>query len=209
MDIFKYLVIVVAGYLLGSVSMSISFSRRILGEDVRHKGSGNAGATNMARVYGMRAGALTLAGDMAKAALAMLIGWLLLSDRGLAAGGIACIVGHCFPVFYGFRGGKGVSAGAAIALAIDWRVFLVVAGVFFIVAFASKKVSLGSVCAAVSISAASLLFQVGTPKLILALCGMVLVVFQHRGNIKRLLHGTEPDFKPAHRQKTKEDTKQS
>lgn len=197
MDIYKYILVASAGYLLGSLSMSIILSRAVLGEDVRRKGSGNAGATNMARVYGLKAGALTLGGDVLKASLSMLIGWLLLGDVGLALGGIASLVGHCFPVYYNFRGGKGVSVGAAVALAIDWRVFLSIVLVFALAAFLSKKVSLGSVCAAVAISITSLIFQVSTPKLILAVFGMLLVVFQHRENIKRLINGTEPDFKPA------------
>lgn len=197
MEIYKYILVASAGYLLGSLSMSIILSRAVLGEDVRRKGSGNAGATNMARVYGLKAGALTLGGDVLKASLSMLIGWLLLGDVGLALGGIASLVGHCFPVYYNFRGGKGVSVGAAVALAIDWRVFLSIVLVFALAAFLSKKVSFGSVCAAVAISITSLIFQVSTPKLILAVFGMLLVVFQHRENIKRLVNGTEPDFKPA------------
>lgn len=197
MEIYKYILVAFAGYMLGSLSMSIVLSRGVLGEDVRRKGSGNAGATNMARVYGLKAGVLTLGGDVLKASLSMLIGWLLLGDVGLALGGIASLVGHCFPVYYNFRGGKGVSVGAAVALAIDWRVFLSVVLVFALAAFLSKKVSLGSVCAAVTISIASLIFQVSAARLILAVFGMLLVVFQHRENIKRLINGTEPDFKPA------------
>lgn len=197
MEITKYLLAIIGGYLLGSLSMSILLSRSVLGGDVRKKGSGNAGATNMARVYGMKAGVLTLAGDVAKAALAMLIGWLLLGDQGLAASGIACLVGHCFPIYHNFKGGKGVSVGAAIALAVDWKVFLWVVAAFLLGALLSKKVSLGSICAAVSITIAALVFQVSTPRLILCIVGMVLVVFQHRENIKRLINGTEADFCPA------------
>lgn len=197
MEITKYLLAIVGGYLLGSLSMSILLSRSVLGGDVRKKGSGNAGATNMARVYGMRAGVLTLAGDVAKSALAMLIGWLLLGDNGLAASGIACLVGHCFPVYHNFKGGKGVSVGAAIAMAVDWKVFLWVVAAFLLGALLSKKVSLGSICAAVSITAAALVFHVSPPRLILCIVGMVLVVFQHRENIKRLINGTEADFCPA------------
>ena len=162
MNVMKYLLVLVAGYLLGSVSVSVLLSRGVLGGDVRSRGSGNAGATNMARVYGMKAGVLTLAGDMLKALLAMGLGTWLLGDLGLCLGGIACIVGHCFPVFHQFKGGKGISVGAAIGITI-----------------------------------ASLIFHVSTPKLILAVFGMVLAVFQHRENIKRLIQGTEKDFKAA------------
>lgn len=197
MLIIKYLTVFALSYLLGSVSFSILMSKLFLGGDVREKGSGNAGATNMARVYGMKAGIFTLLGDVFKAIISVAVGWLLLGENGIALGGLSCLIGHCFPVLHGFHGGKGVSVGAAIALAVDWRVFLVVIATFLISAFLSKKVSLGSVCASVSISVAALIFQVSTPRLILAFVGMVIVVFQHRENISRLIKGTEPDFKPA------------
>ena len=186
-----------ASYLLGSLSSSIFLSRTAWGKDVREQGSGNAGATNMARVYGWTAGVLTLACDMGKAALSLWLGWKLMGDWGLSVAGMACIIGHCFPVFHEFKGGKGVSVGAALALAIDWRVFVSIVAVFLIVAFLTKKVSAGSVAAALSIIVAALVFHVGTPKLLLAIVGACLVVFQHRGNIQRLINGTEPDFKAA------------
>lgn len=201
MDIWKYALIAVLGYLLGSVSASILLSRIALGGDVRGKGSGNAGATNMARVYGLGAGFLTLGCDMLKAILATGLGSLLMGDAGLALGGICCMVGHCFPVFHKFRGGKGISAGAALGLMIDWRVFLCIIAVFLIVAFLSKKVSLGSLAASVAITVSSLIFSVSTPKLVLAIVAMCLAIFQHRGNIRRLIQGTEPDFKAAKKDK--------
>ena len=193
----KILLVAVVGYLLGSLSVSVMLSRAMPGGDVRSYGSGNAGATNMARVYGLRAGFKTLGGDMLKALLAMWLGNALLGDLGLAVGGGACMLGHCFPAFHGFKGGKGISVGAAIGLAIDWRVFLLIALVFLLAALPSKKVSLGSVCAAAAIVPACLLVHVSTPELILAIFGAVLAIYQHRPNIKRLLEGTEADFKAA------------
>ena len=200
MEVLKYILIVVGGYLLGSVSISIILSR-LLGTDVRKKGSGNAGATNMARSYGLLAGFATLAGDFLKAVIVMAVGWWLCGDWGLMAGGIACTTGHCFPIFYDFRGGKGISVGAAIGLAIDWRVFVGIIVVFLIVAFLSKKASLGSVCAAAALVILTVVFAalhlITLPRLLLALYAAVLAVFQHRANIKRLSEGTEPDFKAA------------
>ena len=197
MEIGKLLLIVVLGYLLDSLSSSILLSRTAWGGDVRGKGSGNAGATNMARVYGWAAGILTLLCDMLKGAAAVWIGWKLMGDWGLAAGGIACMLGHCFPVFHHFKGGKGISVGAVLALAIDWRVFLSVLAVFLIVALLTKKVSAGSIAASVAITVASVVFAVGTPKLVLAVVGMCIAIFQHRTNIDRLSRGVEPDFKAA------------
>ena len=201
MEVLKYAAVVVAGYLLGSLSASILLSRTAWGSDVRKKGSGNAGATNMARVFGLGAGFLTLACDMLKAFLATWLGNYLLGDVGLALGGICCMLGHCFPVFHDFKGGKGISVGAALGLAIDWRVFVCIVAVFLIVAFLSKKVSLGSVSAAVAITVSSAVFAVGTPKLLLAATAMCLAIFQHRGNLRRLAAGTEPDFKAADEKK--------
>lgn len=194
MLILKYLVLTAVCYVLGSVNLSILISQG-MGGDVRSHGSGNAGATNMARTYGLWAGLLAMAGDMLKTVAAMLIGWWLLGDWGLFCAGASCMLGHCFPLLYTFRGGKGISAGGAIAFAIDWRVGLAVVAVFLIGAFSSKKVSLGSVLAALAITVAAILFKVSTPRLLLAIFGMMLAIFQHRGNIKRLIEGTEPDFK--------------
>ena len=199
MEILKLLLIAVGSYLLGSASLSIFLSKHMFGGDVRAHGSGNAGATNMARVYGMMAGALTLAADMAKAAVSMIGGYLLLGDLGLSVGGACCILGHCFPVFHQFKGGKGVSVGGILALLLDWRVGLLVIGCFLLGALLSKKVSLGSVCGAVACGVGSLLLVSSVPRVVLGLFAMVVVVARHKENIGRLIKGTEPDFKPAKR----------
>lgn len=202
MEILKYVIVAAVGYVLGSVSISIILSKLALGGDVREKGSGNAGATNMARNFGLGAGFITLGGDMLKAILAMALGWLLLGrDVGVMLGGIASMVGHCFPVFYKFKGGKGVSVLAAIAIMIDWRVTALGLLLFLLVAFATKKVSAGSITAAVSVPLFTAVFNLGTPLLILAIVAGATVIIQHRANIGRLIRGEEPDFKPAHKDK--------
>ena len=199
METVKVLLIAVGSYLLGSVSLSIYMSKRIFGGDVRSHGSGNAGATNMARVYGMMAGVLTLAADMMKAAVSMIGGYLLLGDLGLAIGGAGCILGHCFPVLHHFKGGKGVSVGGILALLLDWRVGLLVIACFLVGALLSKKVSLGSVCGAIACGVGCLLLVSSVPRVVLGLFAMVVVVARHKENIGRLIKGTEPDFKPAKR----------
>ena len=205
MEIFKYLLVALGSYLLGSVSLSIYMSRKMYGADVRSKGSGNAGATNMARVYGMSAGFLTLGAEVLKAVISMGAGYLLLGDVGLSMGGICCIVGHCFPVFYGFKGGKGVSVGGALSLMLDWRVGLLVIACFLLGAFLSKKVSLGSVLGALAAGIGPFIFGVSGPRMVLGVVAMCIVVYRHRENIVRLIKGTEPDFKAAKRAKTKEN----
>lgn len=201
MELTKYFLIIIGSYLIGSISFSVIMSR-LMGGDVRKKGSGNAGATNMARVYGMGAGVLTLFLDGLKAVVCTLAGKWLLGDTGLAVAGCVCMLGHCFPVFHGFKGGKGVSVGCALALMVDWRVFIAVMTVFFICVFASKKVSLGSICASTSICLFAPLFGVCLPKILMGVFGAALIDIQHRGNMKRLIAGTEPDFKAAKKNKT-------
>ena len=194
MELAECLFVFASSYLLGSLNVSLLLSCRMAGGDVRGMGSGNAGATNMARSYGLNAGLLTLAGDMLKGVAAMLGGFLLLGDTGIMLGGMGCILGHCFPVLYSFRGGKGVAVGAAIALCTDWRAAPAVLAVFFLTAFATKKVSLSSLCAAVMLCAVLLFLDASPQRLTLALFAAVLIIIRHRGNIVRLLRGTEPDF---------------
>ncbi|MBR4472742.1 MAG: glycerol-3-phosphate 1-O-acyltransferase PlsY [Oscillospiraceae bacterium] len=194
MTVLKWLLVPAAAYLLGSLSFSIILSR-MLGRDIRQQGSGNAGATNMTRVFGWAAGVATLVFDVLKAVAAMLIGRALLGDVGICLGGIGSMVGHCWPVFHHFKGGKGISVGAALGLMIDWRVFAVIIVVFLIVALLSRKVSLGSICAAISIVPATLVFAPRPPMIVMATVGMILAVYRHSENIRRLLAGTEPDFR--------------
>ena len=199
----KYAAIVIGAYLLGSMSISILLSGAVFGKDIRTAGSGNAGATNMARVFGWGAGLLTLAGDAAKAVVSILAGRALGGELGLALAGMACIFGHCYPVFHRFKGGKGVSVGGVIAFCIDWRVGLCVVGAFLVGALLSKKVSVGSIMGALAITVSTILFGLSAPRIALAVFGMTLCIWRHRGNIKRLIAGTEPDFK-AHKKEEAE-----
>ena len=193
----KYILAAVIAYLLGSVCSSIPLSKRCKGVDIRTKGSGNAGATNVARVFGLRMGFITLGLDMAKTVAAMLIGQQLCGVMGEAISGAFCIIGHCFPLYFGFKGGKGVSVGAALGLMTGIPVFTAIIGVFLATAFVSRKVSLGSILAAVSLPIFSILFGAETPIVIVNVFSAVLVIVMHRENIRRLINGTEVDFKPG------------
>ncbi len=190
---------IILGYLLGSVSVSILVSKNLFHDDVRNHGSGNAGATNVARVFGLKAGFLTFLGDFLKSVLSMWLGKLLAGDTGLALAGAACLIGHCFPVFFRFRGGKAVSAGAAVGLMLDWRLFLISIAVFLIVAFLFKIASVASMSGAIAQAAAAFLFTGSLPLILLAVFTAILVVFMHRSNIRRLIAGTEPQFHAAGR----------
>ncbi|MBO4562419.1 MAG: glycerol-3-phosphate 1-O-acyltransferase PlsY [Clostridia bacterium] len=181
----------VLGYLIGSVVTAIIISRLVFKEDVRTQGSGNSGATNAARVYGLRFGVLTFLGDFAKGILACLIGRLIAGTYGFAAAGAACIAGHCFPVWFDFRGGKGVSVGAALALMLDWRIFAAAIAVFVLFAFVTRIVSVASICATLTVGVLS---AVLLPEPILKALGVLAaltVIIMHRTNIGRLILGTE------------------
>lgn len=196
------------GYLLGSVSCAVLFSRLFYGEDIRSHGSGNAGTTNMLRTYGAKAAALTFAGDILKGVFAVWLGRLLFSLLGAGAqqvygaylAGYAAILGHMFPLYFRFKGGKGVATGLGAVCAINPPVFGVVFAVGLIVAAISSYVSLASLLGAALfplLLAASMLLKNGVIaplELFLASGIALLIICNHRENIKRLRSGTENKF---------------
>jgi len=196
--ILKILSVVAVGYLLGSIPMAIPVSRFLFRRDVREDGSHNAGTTNMARVYGLSAGGLTLLGDVLKTILAVYFGRILLGEVGHMCGGLSVLFGHCLPVFYRFKGGKGVAVAAGLAIMTDWRIALITIGLFAVVAITTRYVSLGSLLSTLLGAILMLVwpgFSIYRIITILVLCITVWVM--HRGNIQRLLKGTESKFKPG------------
>ena len=191
-----WILIAVCGYLFGSISSAVLLSKKLFREDVRAKGSGNAGATNMARVYGMLPGLLAFFCDAAKTVAAMGLGLLLDGSLGMSIGGIACVIGHCWPVFFQLKGGKGVSVGAMVALMIDWRIFLLLLVIFFGTFALTKIVSVCSLAVAVVLPVAAIVLQQPVPEVVLAIFTGALVIFQHRSNVGRLLRGEEKKFAP-------------
>lgn len=187
----------VAGYLLGNLNGAILISRLVMKEDVRTKGSGNAGLTNFHRSYGGLSTFLVLGIDVAKAvAAALLGGWLLgrfgQADLGRMLGGTCTVLGHMFPVAFQFRGGKGILSAAALAAVMDWRLFLALLVLFIVVVYFTKYVSLGSCLGAVLFVPAFFLLYPGQWALIgQAILLAVLVLYKHRSNIRRLLKGEE------------------
>lgn len=189
--------ICVLGYLLGGINGAILLSKLVEKDDVRRHGSGNAGFTNFFRNYGKRTSLLVILIDAAKAAASCLLGgWLLgkygLRTEGMLLGGLAATLGHDFPAFLGFRGGKGIVCGFAAALVTDWRVGLILLAVFALVYFLTHYVSLASVLCALGFFASFWLFYPGRPfVLILSGCLSALAIFLHRENIGRLVRGQE------------------
>ncbi|MBQ2384505.1 MAG: glycerol-3-phosphate acyltransferase [Oscillospiraceae bacterium] len=194
---FPILITVLTGYLLGNLNGAVLMSNLLAHEDVRTQGSGNAGLTNFARNYGGLGSFGVIAIDGIKAALACLAGGLMLVPydmwaEGMAIGGLALMVGHDFPVLLGFRGGKGILSGCIIAFVIDWRVGLLVLGVFAVLYLLTRYVSLGSVVASATFAVGFAVFRHDRP--VVMLCGIamgLLAVYMHRGNILRLLQGNE------------------
>lgn len=189
--------ICVLGYLLGGINGAILLSKLVEKDDVRRHGSGNAGFTNFFRNYGKRTSLLVILIDAAKAAASCLLGgWLLekygLQTEGMLLGGLAATLGHDFPAFLGFRGGKGIVCGFATALVTDWRVGLILFAVFALVYFLTHYVSLASVLCALGFFVSFWLFYPGRPfVLILSGCLSALAIFLHRENIGRLVRGQE------------------
>lgn len=193
----------VSGYLIGSVSASILLSRLVFGNDVRKQGSGNAGAANVARTLGFGAGALTFLCDFLKGVLAMWLGSLLLGELGLCIAGIACLLGHCWPVYFGFKGGKAVSTGAAVALMVDWRLFVLAIAVFAVVALVFRTASVSSMSAGLAVGIAAPFLTHKPALLVLSTFAALLILVMHRPNIVRLIRHEEPKFHFGHRPEKK------
>ncbi len=200
------LVTMIISYLLGSLSSAIIVSKALYKEDIRTHGSGNAGLTNMLRTYGKGAAALTLVGDMLKTAVAILITAIVfgfsysggISISGFCyLSGLCAVFGHVYPIFYGFKGGKGVLVTATMALILTPLVFISLLTLFIIIVAISGYVSLGSICVASLFPVAVCLnsyFLGGSVPVLTAVCTLVLgifVVWCHRTNIGRLRAGTE------------------
>jgi glycerol-3-phosphate acyltransferase PlsY len=190
------IIVVIVAYLIGSIPFGYLIVRGKIGADIRQTGSGGTGATNVSRRAGKVAGVITLVLDALKGSAAVFIAARLThSDWIIAAAAIAVLVGHIFPVWLGFRGGKGVATGAGVFLVLA-PVALLCAGVLFLATvFLTRYVSLGSMVAAAAIPLFVWLLSDSQPLLIAAILGALLIVFAHRGNIGRLVHGTESQFR--------------
>ena len=188
----------VIAYLLGNLNGAIVTSRLIANEDVRTKGSGNAGLTNFTRNYGSGKALLVIAIDMGKAIAACLVGgWLLgrygYYEEGKALGGLFLILGHDFPALLGFKGGKGILSGVTVALMLDWRIGLFVFGIFLVAYLLTNYVSLGSVLSSGSFGFIYAWVHRDGPlfNMIVGFFLSALIVWMHRENVKRLLKGEE------------------
>lgn len=204
---YPILLTVLAAYLLGNLNGSVCISLIFAKEDVRNRGSGNAGLTNFFRSYGSWNTLLVLLVDAGKTVVACLLGRALLEPYGFALqgsmlGAVAVSLGHDFPALLGFKGGKGIVCGLAVAVVNDWRVALLILGVFVVIFVVTRLVSLGSVLAAVTFAIGFAIFHYQEPLVMIPGVFLgALAVFMHRGNIKRLLKGEEKKVHLIHREK--------
>ena len=198
------IVVAIIAYLIGSINFSVIFSKKMEGFDVREKGSGNAGTTNMLRSVGKKAAAITLICDILKGVvailIAMFIAWAFKVENAsllVQIAGIAVVLGHTFPIFFGFKGGKGVATSLGILIMSNWQIGLICL-VFGVVLIAlTRMVSLGSCAAAVLFPVLTLfinehyIVSQGSSYLIYSIILAVIVLFNHRSNIQRILSGKE------------------
>ena len=192
----SYIIVGLIAYLLGSISFSIIFTQKFAHVDVRTKGSGNAGSTNVLRVAGKKAAALTLLCDVLKGVVAILIAFLIgkiiKADSNIHAilcqiAGILVVIGHTFPVFFKFKGGKGVATSLGVLLTINWRLGLICLVFALVIMIVTKIVSLGSISAAVLFPVLCMF----VPCIVFSFILAFLVIFNHRSNIVRLKNGKE------------------
>ena len=196
------------GYVLGSANMGMVVSK-LTGVDIKRKGSGNAGFTNTVRVMGPRAGVIVFLGDVLKAVLACFLGYIFTKSHigaekfidvefgnlGVMIAGTGCIVGHIFPLYFEFKGGKGVLTSLAVVFMMDYRIALIALSVFLMIILISRYVSLGSILAAICLPIVSLIFQKPPHFILYAVVIALLIVVMHRKNIGRLISGTESKMK--------------
>ena len=199
---FAVLLVMLLSYFFGCFNGSFMVSHFIIRDDVRKHGSGNAGLTNFYRTYGAKYALLVIACDMGKTVAACLLGSFFFrclgwdGTLGTLLAGLGCELGHIFPVFYGLRGGKGILSGGTLVLLLNWRVAAVAWALFLLLWLTTRYVSLASITATCSAPITGY-FVYGHNWLYTGLCLAVaaLVVWCHRENIQRLLHGTEKKFK--------------
>ena len=196
------IVVAVISYLIGSINFAVLLSKKMAGFDVRTKGSGNAGSTNMLRSVGKKAAALTLVFDILKGVIAILIALLIGKIPDLDASvlvqiaGICSIIGHTFPIFYGFKGGKGVATSLGVLLVTNWNIGLVCLVFALFLMAVTRWVSLGSIAAAV-LFPILVIFMPSTAYIAegnyiaFSIFLALIVIFNHRENVKRLLQGKE------------------
>jgi len=201
-----YIIVAIIAYLIGSISSSVIISKKMAGFDVREKGSGNAGTTNVLRSVGKKAAAITLVCDILKGVVSILIALLagvIMKDLDKALlvqlAGVFVIIGHTFPIFFKFKGGKGIATSLGVLLMINWQIGLICLVFALLLMALTRMVSVGSIAAAVLFPVLVLFINQNYivsessnwSYLIFSIVIALLVLFNHRSNLKRIFTGTE------------------
>lgn len=197
MENIYFVLVAVVAYLVGSINFSILISKIISGKDIRESGSGNAGATNMLRTYGKKMGIMTLILDLLKGIVVVLIcKFVSVSVEWRYIAGVAVVLGHNFPLYFGFKGGKGVATSLGVVFALDWRIGILIAVVGIGTIALTRYVSLGSMLGGAVFVIAQLAKSIyyGDFNVVEIVCSVILgglLIYRHRANIVRLVNGTE------------------
>ena len=216
-----YIIVLIVAYLIGSVNFSVIISKKMAGFDVREKGSGNAGSTNVLRTVGKKAALMTLCCDILKGVVAVLIACLigrfsktLIPAVLVELAALGVVIGHTYPIFFGFRGGKGVATSLGIILIINWKIGIACLIFALAIMAITRMVSLGSVSAAVLFAVLTLIIRdtyiTGEYHWSYIIFGIILatiVIFNHRTNIKRIISGTENKLSFKKKEEKVEETK--
>ena len=197
-----YIIMLIIAYLIGSINFSVIISKKMAGFDVREKGSGNAGSTNMLRSVGKKAAAITLVCDILKGVIAILIAFIvgkIAKDINPALlvqiAAVCVVVGHTFPIFFKFKGGKGVATSLGIILLLNWQIGLICLVFALILMILTRMVSIGSISAAILFPVLTIFitenYLVSGNYIVFGIILAAFVVYNHRANVKRILTGTE------------------
>ena len=218
-----YIIMAAIAYLIGSINFSVIISKKMAGFDVREKGSGNAGSTNVLRTVGKKAAIITLVCDILKGVVSVLIALLVGAIAGESANSaivveiaaLAVVIGHTFPVFFGFRGGKGVATSLGVILIVNWKIGLICLVFALALMALTRMVSLGSISASVLFAVLTMFIRdsyIGGIDfdfsfIIFGILLAALVIFNHRSNLKRIINGTENklSFKKKEKESDSED----
>ena len=218
-----YIIMAIIAYAIGSINFSVIISKKMAGFDVREKGSGNAGSTNVLRTVGKKAAIITLICDILKGVISVLIALLVGKIAGESANSaivveiaaLAVVIGHTFPIFFGFRGGKGVATSLGVILVVNWKIGLICLVFALALMALTRMVSLGSISASVLFAVLTMFIRdsyIGGIDfdfsfIIFGILLAALVIFNHRSNLKRIINGTENklSFKKKEKESDSED----
>ncbi|RJQ32414.1 MAG: glycerol-3-phosphate 1-O-acyltransferase [Peptococcaceae bacterium] len=186
------LLLIVAGYIVGSIPVGYLLARYVKGIDIRQYGSGNIGATNVWRIAGPALGILAFAGDFGKGVLPVLLAKKIGGADLVTITAVATLAGHSWPVFLGFKGGKIIATSFGVFFAIALPVAILCAGIWIVIVASFRYISLGSVLAIISLPLLMLFWGLEMPYILLGLFVAIVGLYKHLPNIKRLIMGTEP-----------------